>query len=197
MITSVNRSHAATVEAAASTQREHTNATVVPVINTWCCMEDWSAQVQRASRVMDVVKSVFSSPASDLSVLQMWTNALNKTSAVWGVTVWTCLVLINVNVTAASGPSLTGIQHVKVSKYYFLTFNTFLLLITTCNYNVLPPVTCLCTHLFQILMSVWVQMLVPTSSVRTHLAPMSVCLAYLVMRPALAPAMVGTSILIE
>lgn len=55
-ITSVNRSLAATVEAAVSTQKGRTNATVGRVINTWCCMEDLNAQVQQVDRLTDVVK---------------------------------------------------------------------------------------------------------------------------------------------
>lgn len=40
MTMNVTRSRAATAEAAASTQREHTSASVALAINTWCCMDD-------------------------------------------------------------------------------------------------------------------------------------------------------------
>lgn len=42
MITNVSQSRAAMAEAIASTQREHTNASVAQATNTWCSMVDLS-----------------------------------------------------------------------------------------------------------------------------------------------------------
>lgn len=49
-----------------------------------------------------------------LSVLQMWTSALSKTSVASEASAWTCQAPTSVNVTAASGASPTAIPPVKV-----------------------------------------------------------------------------------
>lgn len=82
----------------------------------------------------------------------------SKTSAVLEASVWTCLVLINVNVTAALGASHTVIQSVKVQTLIIRTLCLSLVhfpptrhLPFMCLHNMLASLLCVCVpeYLFE------------------------------------------------
>lgn len=78
-------------------------------------------------------------------------SALSKTSVVSEASVWTCLVLINVNVTAALGANHTAIQPVKVQRHWLrhyryqcTAFPRTKHSLCVCHYDRLASVLCVC-----------------------------------------------------